>query len=258
MSQIITLNGNIIKAIRPNINFSSHEKRKDDRERLRFSHCLFLTQDSNGLNYQIATPHKIVRVIDPIKTKIPYPLAINLEPVSHFEMSETINLEIPDCTFATLQAHNDTNRPKYIKTSDLQTNVVKLGDNKTNLEYLNVAKITQRLNDLIYFEIDFTHKDEAFKYQWDTDSLHELADLLQPDYAHWHPFMHTLSENEEHKQNTANKILKQISKFGHIYKTDIDENYNERILEQPIAIFEKMQNNKHVTALLVSKKQNIK
>lgn len=250
MSHIITLNNNIIDSIRPNILFSSHESKKDNRERLKYAHCLFLTQHQDTLTYQVATPYKIVQVSDSTKTKIPYPLAINLEPVSHFEMSETINLEIPDCTFATLQTHNDTNRPKYIKTSDLQTNVVKLGDNKTNLEYLDVAKITSRLNDLIYFTIDFTHKDEAFKYEWDTDSLRELADLLQPNRIKRNPFLYTLSQNEKFRHDTAESILHQISRFGYIHQTKYDDDYNEIEINSPIAIFEQTLNNKHITALL--------
>ena len=207
MSQVITLNGDIIKSIRPNINFSSHEKRKDDRERLRFSHCLFLTQDSYGLNYQTTTQNKIVRIIDPVKTNIPYPLAINLEPVCRIK-SEQINLEIPDCTFATLQSYNDANRPNYIKTSDLTTNVVKLGDNKTNLEYFNnMHYYTSKLDHLMYTEIGYDITDNAFTQEWDQDNLLELANIFQPDYASWHPLMHALSLNEKHKKDTANKIL---------------------------------------------------
>lgn len=259
MSQVITLNGDIIKNIRPNINFPSHEKRKDDRERLRFSHCLFLTQDSYGLNYQTTTQNKIVRIIDPVKTNIPYPLAINMEPI-HRITSETITLEIPDCTLATLQTHNDANRPKYIKTSDLQTNVVKLGDNKTNLEYFdNMRYYTSRLDQLIYTKIEYDTVENAFKYEWDQDNLLELANIFQPDYASWNPFMHRLSVNAKHKKDTADKILQQISKFGYIYSTKFDEyTYDDRIIEQPIAIFEKTLNDKRVTALILSSHYKIK
>lgn len=259
MSQVITLNGDIINNIRPNINFPSHEKRKDDRERLRFSHCLFLTQDSYGLNYQTTTQNKIVRIIDPVKTNIPYPLAINLEPVCRIK-SEQINLEIPDCTFATLQAHHNPDRPKYIKASDLTTNVVKLGDNKTNLEYFNnMHYYTSRLDQLIYTQIEYAPIENAFKYEWDQDNLLELANIFQPDYASWNPFMHRLSVNAKHKKDTADKILQQISKFGYLYTTKFDEyTYDDRIVEQPVAIFEKTLNDKRVTALILSSHYKIK
>lgn len=257
MSHTITLNGKIIQDIRHNIGYPSHEKSKYERERLRFSHCLFLTQDKNILTYQTATPYTIVRISEPTDIKIPYPLAINLEPV-HIENSPSINLEIPDCTFATLQTFNNTDRPEYIKTNDLKTNVVMLGNYKTNLEYLNdMQEITNYMNYLINCKIDYDTKDNAKQYDWDKVYLCNLADTLHLDYTKPYYIKYPLSQQTELDKYAMSKILQQVSKFGYLYRTVHDEDYAEKTLKIPVAIFAKNICLRQMTALIVGRiKQN--
>jgi len=248
MVHIIKLNADIIKFIHHNIEYTSCFRLKANREALKFAHCLFLTQDKNVLTYQSVTQHKIVQISTLTDSIIPYPLAINLEPISHLETSE-INLEIPDCTFATLQTFHDVNCPKYIKKSDLQTSVVKIGNIKTNLEYLdNMKTYTSKLEKLIYTELDFVPTDNAKKYKWDTNLLYDLSHVLKDNYYYYYPS----TPNDDLKQQIAEETLTKISKFGYLYRTVFDEDTcTEKKQIIPIAIFSKTIKDRNINALLL-------
>ncbi|MFQ6739728.1 MAG: hypothetical protein ACLRFJ_03640 [Alphaproteobacteria bacterium] len=246
MSHTITLNGNIIEAIRKNIDYPSHERSKYARERLRFSHCLFLTQDKNILTYQTLTRYTNVLISEPTDIKIPYPLAINLEPV-HIENSPSINLEIPDGTLAGLRAFNSDDRPRSMKTD-----FVMLGNYETNLEYLDDMQrwYTNYANDLMNCELDYAPTDDAQQYEWNTSRLCNLADTLHLEYTKPCYIEHPLSLKPEVDKYTISKILQQISKFGYLYRIFHDEDSAVKTISIPIAIFEKIINTQQMTALI--------
>lgn len=253
MSHTITLNGKIINILRPNIHFAALEKYKADREELKFADCLFLTQNKNVLTYQIATNSLIIRITDLTDQQIPYPLAINLYPLKH-ELSDSTVLEIPDCTFGVLQTRNDPQRPGYIKNSDLQTNVVKLGDDKTNLVYFEKIQYYTSMLDHSIKTMKPDIPENALNYGWDSDVLYKIARTLE--FTNWtrNPFLYALSENEIHKEMTANKLLQNIHQFGYVYRKGIDKEYHSTKVAIPVAIFEKEINKHKITVLLTGAK----
>lgn len=138
-------------------------RRQYERNKYRWAECVFLTQCGNKLTYTTCTPRHVIQSYDMVNFELPHPLTINLRSVPYKPADKSAILEVPDCTLETLNTFYNPNRPKYIKTDDLQTKIISINGRRANLEYINPQKFLDQLADMnfkAYPVLDHT------EYQW--------------------------------------------------------------------------------------------
>ena len=164
----ITLNSSWLrlhKSIATPVNFLF--KSKHEREQHRYEECLFLTQSGNNLIYTTLTGRYAVQQWEAVDFDLPWPITINTATVPYKINSNRACLEIPSCTGSALETFYDTNRPAFIKDSDLQTKVIAIDGRRANIEFIKPYGRLDKLNQIIKTveENPFT---DSNQYQWFT------------------------------------------------------------------------------------------
>ena len=120
-------------------NIERRGKRSNYEERL-YKECVYLFSEPGLLKYVVGTTYSLVEFTESVGFGLDIsPLIVDVGEVRHKNLASggrsRIDLEIPDCTWASLSAFHDKKRKSWITDADLGTRVVCLADCKAELEY---------------------------------------------------------------------------------------------------------------------------
>ena len=220
-------------------------KSKYDRKQFRHTECMFLTQDGNKLIYTTCPGVYAIRNWEEVDFVLPHPLTINLSSVPYTLSEQYSWLEIPDCTMESIKTFYDASRPKYIKESDLQTNIIAINGQRANIEFINPERIIQNFEKYIKLvrTNPVTNKDQ---FEWfvrdnnnkiayhDINKVHRL--VFGQNNTFDFGFQNEIKEQEILHQ--INQLHNTANTLG-IVKRTIDNGSEEKTYLFPVALFEK-------------------
>lgn len=242
----IPLNSEILSKHKSAVNnVNIKYKSKYDRQQFRHTECMFLTQDGNKLIYTTCPGMYAIQNWEEVDFDLPHPLTINLSSAPCILSEQYSWLEVPDCTMESIKTFYDASRPKYIKESDLQTNIIAINGHRANIEFINPKKILHNFEKYINIAKTnpITNQDQ---YEWfvrdnnnkiiyhDINKVHRLV-FKQNN-------MFDLGfQTEMREQEVLDQInqLHNIANTHGVVKRTINNDWDEKTYLFPVAIFEK-------------------
>ena len=241
----IPLNSEILSKHKSAINnVNIKYKSKYDRIKFRHTECMFLTQDGNKLIYTTCPGVYAIQNWEQIDFVLPYPVAINLSSAPCVLSEQNSWLEIPDCTIESIKTFYDASRPKYIKESDLQTNIIAINNRRANIEFIKPERILQNLDKFIKTAKANPITDKN-QYEWfvrdsnnqiayhDINKVHSL--VFKQNNAFDLGFQTEMREQEI--LNQINQLHNAANTLG-IVKHTTNNDWDEKTYHFPVAIFE--------------------
>ena len=157
---------------------------KYDRNAHRYEECLFLTQSGDRLVYTTCAERHAVQNWEVVDFQLPHPMAVNLSSVPYKLDGEYVWCEVPKCTMETNATFYDDARPKYIKDSDLQTNVVAINGKRANIEFIKPQRYVDGVTRIVQSATANPFYDHN-QYQWfgrdadDKIDFYEISKIIR-------------------------------------------------------------------------------
>ena len=219
-------------------------KSKYDRNQFRYTECMFLTQEGNKLIYTTCPGVYAIKNWEEVDFVLPHPLAINLSSVPYTLSEQYSWLEIPDCTMESIKTFYDASRPKYIKESDLKTNIVAINNRRANIEFINPEQILRNFDKYIKTAKENPVTDES-KYKWfmrDNNNkiiYHDINKVYRLIFK-----QNNMSDLGSQTEMTEQEILHKTNQLHNIANTlgvvkrTINNDCEKRTYHFPVALFE--------------------
>ena len=231
------------KSVANNVNIKY--KSKYDRKQFRHTECMFLTQNGNKLIYTTCPGVYAIKNWEEVDFVLPHPLTINLSSVPCTLSEQYSWVEIPDCTMESIKTFYDVSRPKYIKESDLQTNVIAINNKRANIEFINPERIIQNLDK--YINIAKTNPiTDKNQYEWFIRDKNNNKIIYYDISKVYHLVFGKKHTSDFGLQNEIKEqeILHQINQLHNnantlgVVKRIINNNCEEKTYHFPVALFE--------------------
>ena len=241
----ITLNSSWLrlhKSIATPVNFLF--KSKHEREQHRYEECLFLTQSGNNLIYTTLTGRYAVQQWEAVDFDLPWPITINTASVPYKINSNRACLEIPSCTGSALETFYDTNRPAFIKDSDLQTKIIAIDGRRANIEFIKPYGRLDKLNQIIK-TVEGNPFTNPNQYQWFTRDNGGKIDYCEISKIYKTVLGQDVFEYEYLRypgdtiiMQRINELHKAVDRYGTLERV-VENGFDEIKYRLPIALFKK-------------------
>lgn len=214
------------------------DKREQKNRNFIHLQSLYLSQNKDILSYETLNGFAIIHAVEKVDFQLPYPLVISLNGLRQSKdntFKERQKLIIPDCTMANLRAFHDSDRPDWIRTDDLKTNVIRIGEKNTNLEYLK-SKTTPQ-----FFEEVLSNPIQNWKeWDWNPDTDEAGKSKFGYDFEIPARILSGMSTFQDYLMDRAKLGLKYHIKYSDVYDMDEDRETSERntYYKIPVAIWE--------------------
>lgn len=211
------------------------ERRKRD---LKHMCSLFLSQSGDNLIYETMNGHMVIYASEKVDFQLPYPLVINLSAIDgnrNTDFRTRHDVIIPECTMANLQTYHDNNRPDWIRAEDdLKTNVIKVGNKKTNLEYIPHKSTPKFFNEVLQNPIT-----DWQEWDWNPDADRLDKDKFGYDARIPAQILSGYSTFEPRLMNYAQLGLKYHTIYSDVYEWDEDRETSDKntYYKIPVAIW---------------------
>ena len=213
------------------------DKRYSSWRRHLVNQCLFLTQDKDVLAYtSMNNDSAAIHVTEKVDFELPYPLVINTWGL-RFDKKANLHtrrdLTIPKCTMANLIAYHDPLRPEWIRPKDdLKTNIIMVGDRRTNLEYIKNKSLSTFFNEVMENPIN-----DWRNWDWNIDC--DDSNKFGSNFKIPARVLHGYSQFEYGLMDSAKCGIKKYTEYSDSYEIGEDRETSDRNLyyDVPIAVW---------------------